>query len=130
MKQAKENERTESCNIREMSARELISLIGKPVYAIRNYHTNTNRRNFYVSTWEISNIIFSQDGVWIDTGFEIFHESELGNRFSFNREEIEKTLAFVRSQSLNNISQIFKIHVIDRDRLLTRRLFCDDKENE
>lgn len=97
--------------IRKMNVEEILSLIGKEIYAIRNHHKGNNRRNFYISTLNIKNIIISNDGIWIDTGFEIFHEEELGHRFNLNINEIKDKLEYVKNQEFNNISQIFKVRI-------------------
>jgi len=112
-----ENQLKQTINIHGMSTLELLSLIGKSIYAIRNFHKGNNHRNFYISTMEINNITLSQDGIWFDTGIEIFNESELGNRFSLDKEEIQNTLEKVKRQTLNNITEIFQTNVIERSLL-------------
>lgn len=86
---------------------DLLLLINEPVYAIRNYHKDSNTKNFYISTMKIQNILISKDGVWVDTGQEIFHESELGNRFNLNKEEAQNMLEYAKHLKSNKISEIF-----------------------
>lgn len=106
-----------NASISEINKLELLSAIGKPIYAIRNYHKGSNHRNFYIATMEIRNIILSKNGIWIDTGYEIFNESELGHRFNMDKLQIEKTLDNVKKQPSNKISEIFKMNVIDSEDL-------------
>lgn len=130
MEKVNESQTIQCNNLWGMNATELVSLIGKPIYAIRNNHRGSNHRNFYIATWEIQNIIVSCEGIWIDTGWEIFHESELGNRFNLDKKEIQEKLKYVKGQSLNNISEIFKVrekHVIDRNPSSLRRDFFNEK---
>lgn len=94
-----------------MNTSNLFSLIGKSVYVIRNFHKGSNTRNFYIAEWKIENIIITKDGLWFNTGFEIFHESELGHRYSFDKLEIKKTLEYIKSQPYNKISKLFNIKI-------------------
>lgn len=121
MEKINQNETEHCIELQNKSAFEILSLIGKPIYAIRNYHKGSNHRNFYISTMIIKNIIFSQDGIWFDTGRrEIIHESELGHRFNLDNEKIKETLEYVKSQQSNKISEIFEMHFIDYEKLFTR----------